>query len=240
MMIIPAIDLCGGRVVRLRQGDYAQETAYPTEPLVLAHEYAAAGAIWLHVVDLDGARSGTPENLRVVAAIAGGALKVQAGGGVRSEADVLRLYDVGVARVVVGSLAVREPQRVEKWIVRFGAERLCIALDTRSEHGVWRLSVAGWTQASAVTLDELAPRFADAGARHLLCTDIARDGMLAGPNLALYAHLRELAPQLALQASGGVRDATDLRALHAQGVAAAILGRGLLEGNITLVQALAC
>jgi len=241
MEIIPAIDLREGRVVRLAQGDYARETRYPADPLVLARDYAAAGARWLHVVDLDGARSGALDNLRVIEAIAGTSLQVQSGGGVRGEADMQRLFDSGVARVVVGSVAVREPDAVETWISRYGSERVCVALDTRADaSGRWTLPVKGWTEASSAHLDELAVRYARAGARHLLCTDIARDGMLSGPNLDLYAHVRRIAPELAVQASGGVRDAADVSALRASGVAGAILGRSLLEGRLSVAEALRC
>lgn len=241
MQIIPAIDLRAGRVVRLTQGDYARETRYAFDACELAAEYADAGATWLHLVDLDGARSGAFENLRVIEKVAASErLAVQAGGGVRSEDDVQRLLDAGVARVVIGSVAVREPEAVERWIARHGEDRLCIALDTRSENGLWRLPSAGWTESSAATLDELAPRYAAAGARHLLCTDIARDGMLSGPNLELYAHVRRIAPQPALIASGGVRDAGDVSALRRQGLSAVVLGRSLLEGRLTLAEAFAC
>lgn len=241
MEIIPAIDLRAGRVVRLVQGDYARETRYPVDPLVLAHSYAAAGARWLHVVDLDGARSGKLDNLRVIAGIARDGSQMQAGGGVRSGGDVKRLLDAGVARVVIGSLAVTEPNKVEKWIAQHGAERICVALDTRADvQGRWALPVKGWTETGIGTLDTLASRYVASGARHLLCTDIARDGMLGGPNLELYAHLKRIVPTLAVQASGGVRDVGDLHALRAQGAAAAILGRSLLEGRLTLAEALSC
>jgi phosphoribosylformimino-5-aminoimidazole carboxamide ribotide isomerase len=238
--IIPAIDLRDGNVVRLRQGDYSQQTSYRVDPLRLAQDYAASGAYWLHVVDLDGARSGSLANFRLIEALAGTAIQVQAGGGVRSEDDVERLFDAGVARVVLGSVAVREPARVEDWLTRYGPERLCIALDTREENGVWRLPSEGWTQTEAPTLEALAPRYAAAGAIHVLCTDIHRDGMLAGPNLGLYAHLRELVPNLRVQASGGVRDIADIRAVRELGLAGVVLGRSLLEGRFTLAEALAC
>ena len=237
---IPALDLRGGRVVRLRQGDYARESAYVVEPLEQARRYADAGARRLHVVDLDGARSGQLENLRVIEALAGLDLAVQAGGGVRSEGDAQRLFDAGAGRVVVGSLAMREPDRVVGWIARFGAERIVIALDTRSVDGVWRLAAGGWTEAVEATLDALAPRFADAGARHLLCTDIDRDGMASGPNLDLYLHLGVLAPTLTVQASGGVRDLADIDALRTTPAAAVILGRCLLEGKLDLRAASSC
>ena len=239
MEIIPAIDLRGGNVVRLAQGDYARVTQYPAEPVALARQYAADGARWLHVVDLDGARSGALENLRVIEAMAGAGLSVQAGGGVRGDSDVQRLFDAGVARVVVGSVAVQSPHIVEEWIMRHGAERICIALDTRAdERGRWTLPVKGWTESSGADLDTLAPRYARAGARHLLCTDVARDGMLSGPNFALYVHLRRIVPDLAIQASGGVRDADDVRTLRGRGAAAVILGRSLLEGRLTVAEAL--
>lgn len=238
--LIPAIDLRDGNVVRLRQGDYSQQTSYQVDPLRLALDYAAAGAQWLHLVDLDGARGGTLANFRLIEALAGTALHVQAGGGVRGEEDLQRLLDAGVARVVLGSVAIREPERVIGWLDRYGPERLVIALDTREEGGAWRLPSAGWTHSEAPTLDELAPRYAAAGAVHVLCTDIHRDGMLSGPNLALYAYLRALAPALQIQASGGVRDLDDVRAVRAAGLAGVVLGRSLLEGRLRLKDALAC
>ncbi len=238
--VIPAIDLRDGRVVRLRQGDYAQQTNYGVEPLALASEYADAGARWLHVVDLDGARGGALVNLAIIQDMARGTMAVQAGGGVRSEADVQRLLDVGVSRVVVGSVAVREPDRVHEWLVRFGAERLCIALDTRWIDGAWRLPSDGWMQAGAGTLEEFAQGYVGAGARHVLCTDISRDGMLAGPNIDLYRHLSLRFPSLQVIASGGVRDARDVRDVRAAGAGGVVLGRSLLEGRLGLSEALAC
>jgi len=136
---------------------------------------------------------------------------------------------------------VRQPEAVEAWLREFGPEHLTIALDTRQgADGVWRLPIHGWTEIADVTLDELASRYAAAGMRHLLCTDIARDGMLSGPNIALYAHLSALLPAVAVQASGGVRDVADIRAAKAAGCAGAVLGKALLEGRLQLQEALAC
>lgn len=239
-VIIPAIDLRDGAVVRLRQGDYERQTRYEVDPLTLAARYRDAGVRWLHIVDLDGARAGRLTNLDVIAALARQGLQVQAGGGVRDEGDVARLFDAGVARVVVGSVAVREPDRVARWLADYGAERITVALDTRWLDGHWTLPSSGWAAFEAGTLDQRVPGYAAAGARHLLCTDIARDGMLGGPNLDLYAHLQALAPALAVQASGGVRDLDDIRAVRAAGVAGVILGRALLDGRFTLAEALAC
>lgn len=239
-VVYPAIDLRNGRVVRLYQGDYDRQTDYAVLPIALARRYAEAGATWLHVVDLDGARSGNTSNLDTVAALAGLGLSVQAGGGVRNEADLARLFDAGVARVVIGSLSVRAPDLVCAWLQTWGPERLTIALDTRFRDGVWRLPSAGWERDEVATLDELAPRYADAGARHLLCTDIDRDGTLSGPNLDLLTHLHAIAPRLDVQVSGGVQTLEDVRHAKAAGAAGLVLGRALLEGRFSLQAALAC
>ncbi|MGY3040732.1 phosphoribosylformimino-5-aminoimidazole carboxamide ribotide isomerase [Rhodanobacter sp. TND4EL1] len=238
--VIPAIDLRSGQVVRLKQGDYAQQTTYASNPRALARSYAEAGASWLHLVDLDGARSGNLDNLAVVQGIAADGMRVQAGGGVRNEADLRRLYDAGVTRVVLGSIAIRAPEQVAEWLQTFGAEHLTIALDTRRIEGHWALPSAGWTELESRTLDELAPWYAARGARHLLCTDIDRDGMLAGFNLELYRHLAQCVPALVVQASGGVRSLDDIRAARAAGAQGVILGRALLEGRFTVQEALAC
>ncbi len=240
--VYPALDIRDGQVVRLLQGDYAQQTTYGDDPLPRAQAFAAAGAQWMHLVDLDAARAGGYTLAPLLSRIATStALHVQTGGGVRDRDEVARILDAGASRVVIGSLAVREPARVLAWLQEFGAERLTIALDTRQgDDGVWRLPVHGWTETADVTLDELAVRYAQAGMRHLLCTDIARDGMLSGPNLALYAHLSRLLPGVAVQASGGVRDVDDVAAARAAGCAGAVLGKALLEGRMRLQEALAC
>ena len=225
-IVYPALDIRDGQVVRLLQGDYAQQTTYGDDPLPRAQAFAAAGAQWMHLVDLDAARAGGYTLASLLARIAADTrLQVQTGGGVRCRDDVARILDAGASRVVVGSLAVREPAQVLAWLREFGAARLTIALDTRQgDDGVWRLPVHGWTETADVTLDELAVRYAQAGMQHLLCTDIARDGMLSGPNLDLYAHLSRLLPGVAVQASGGVRDVADVAAARAAGCAGAVLG----------------
>lgn len=238
--LYPAIDVREGRVVRLAQGDYARETRYGDDPLALARRYADEGAAWLHLVDLDAARSGGYTLLPLLRALASdGRLQVQTGGGVRGRDDIARLLEAGAARVVVGSLAVREPDAVLAWIDEFGAQRITVALDARlDDAGSWRLPVHGWTETGAQTLDELARRYQAGGLRHLLSTDIARDGMLTGPSLALYAHLRAIAPGLEVQASGGVSAVADVAAARAAGCAGVVLGRALLEGRFSLPEAL--
>ncbi len=240
--VYPTIDVRDGRVVRLRQGDYADETRYGDDPLAFAERYAEAGATWLHLVDLDAAKAGgytLLPLLRDIAARTG--LRVQTGGGVRSRGEVTTLLDAGAARVVIGSLAVREPDVVLGWLREFGGDRITIALDTRQDgQGRWRLPVHGWTQQATETLEALLARHADAGLVHLLCTDIARDGMLAGPNLDLYRALCAAHPALQVQASGGIRDVADIIAAREVGCAGAVLGKALLEGRIDLREALAC
>jgi len=241
-IVYPALDIREGRVVRLLQGDYAQQTTYGDDPLPRAQAFAAAGARWMHLVDLDAARAGGYTLAPLLSSIAAQTgLQVQTGGGVRSRDDVARILDAGATRVVVGSVSVREPDTVIGWLREFGPERLTIALDARqAEDGRWLLPVHGWTETAEDTLDVLAQRYAEAGMRHLLCTDIARDGMLSGPNIALYQHLARLLPGVAVQASGGVRDADDVAQAKAVGCGGAILGKALLEGRMTLEGALAC
>ena len=240
--VYPALDIRNGQVVRLLQGDYAQQTTYGDDPLPRAQAFAAAGASWMHLVDLDAAKAGGYTLAPLLAQIAANtSLKVQTGGGVRSRDDVARILDAGASRVVIGSLAVRQPEQVLAWLDKFGADRLTIALDTRQgDDGVWRLPVHGWTETADVTLDALATRYAQAGMKHLLCTDIARDGMLSGPNIDLYAHLSKLLPSVVVQASGGVRDVNDVAAAKSVGCGGAVLGKALLEGRLQLSEALAC
>lgn len=235
-IILPAIDVRDGRVVRLKQGDYAQETVYGDDPQAMARCFADNGARWLHLVDLDAARGGgyTLEPLLRQIDV-GTELRIQTGGGVRSRDDVATLLRAGAARVVIGSLAVQQPKMVIAWLDEFGTEAITIALDTRRDAaGCWRLPIRGWTAEAGQELFPLAERFAKAGLRHLLCTDIARDGMLSGPNIELYRELSSAFPQLEIQASGGMRSEADAHAALAAGCRGVVLGRALLEGAIDL------
>lgn len=238
--VYPAIDVRAGAVVRLRQGDYAQETRYSAAPLDLAQGYARQGAKWLHLVDLDAARSGGYGLADLVAAIkATTTLQVQTGGGVRRQSDVEAILAAGADRVVVGSAAIREPALAGAWLHAFGPERLVFALDARQDpQGRWILPSHGWTEASDVAFVALLARHVGSGLRHLLCTDIARDGMLGGPNVSLYRWLRDIAPDLRLQASGGVRGVADVLAARAVGCAGVVVGKALLEGGCALDEAL--
>jgi phosphoribosylformimino-5-aminoimidazole carboxamide ribotide isomerase len=237
--LYPAIDVRAGRVVRLVQGDYGQETRYDADPVELAATYEREGARWLHLVDLDAARDGGWTLAPLLATLRERTgLRVQSGGGVRCEADVERLLRLGVERVVIGSLAVKQPDMVSTWLARYGVERITIALDARGDaRGRWTLPTAGWTQGSGARLEQVLGLYRDAGIRHLLCTDIGRDGMLTGPNLELYRRLRELAPEVQLQASGGARDLDDIVQARAAGCAGIVLGKALLEGRFRVAEA---
>lgn len=234
MELIPAMDLRGGRVVRLFQGDFDAETRYELTPAELFGRYAAAGAARVHVVDLDGARDGSPANRPIVAALAAlGAPRIQSGGGLRGEDTLRSLFDAGVERAVIGSLAVTDPGRVLGWFTEFGPQRIVLALDVRLDaDGTPRVATHGWREQSATSLWQALEPYLPADLTHVLCTDVGRDGALAGPNLDLYREAVARFPRVAWQASGGIRAASDLRDLEAAGVAAAISGKALIEGRI--------
>lgn len=239
MILFPAIDLRHGRCVRLAQGRFEDATVYSTDPLEVAKGFAQAGATWLHVVDLDGAKAEQAAQTELVLSLAKHTtLRVQAGGGLRTADQVARLLDGGVARVVIGSLAVRNPTLTRSLLERFGAEKIVVAVDVRVEGGVARVDTAGWLGGALAPLDELLRSYADTALRTILCTDISRDGMLQGPNVELYRGLRTNFPALDLLASGGVGQLADLTALKALEVGGAIVGKALYEGRFTLAEAL--
>jgi len=236
MRLIPAIDLRGGRCVRLLQGRFDAETVYSSDPLEVLDRYLALGATAIHVVDLDGARAGSQANRTAIARLAGHVQPgtVQVGGGVRSRAVVEELLALGVARVVVGSVAVTEPDEVTGWLRDPGAERVVLAFDVRlDEGGTPRLATHGWERQTQTSLWDAVERYLPAGLCHVLCTDVARDGAMSGPNLSLYTEAVRRFPGIDWQASGGVSRAADLHALAATGVAAVISGRALLEGRLS-------
>jgi phosphoribosylformimino-5-aminoimidazole carboxamide ribotide isomerase len=236
MEVIPAIDLLDGRCVRLLQGDFARATVYPADPVDLARQYREAGLARLHVVDLDGARTGSPRNMALIAAMAGpGGVAVQAGGGVRNLERALALRAAGAERVVVGSVAAEQPDVALEWLDRLGPEHLVLAFDVRVPAGADpQVLTRGWVAESGTTLWKLLDRFCNRGARHFLCTDVAQDGTLAGPNVALYRECARRFPQAAVIASGGVGSLGDLRELASTGAAGVVTGKALLDGRLTL------
>lgn len=241
-MLIPALDLINGEVVRLQQGDFARQTTFASSPLPLVANYQAAGAQWLHLVDLDGARDPAKRQLALLKAITSAtSMQVQVGGGIRSTQDLEDLFDAGVQRVVIGSVAVREPRLVQQWFEQYGPDAIVLALDVNIDAaGVAYVATHGWQETSELTLNQLIDEFLPSGLRHVLCTDISRDGMLSGSNIALYKQLKTDYPQVQIQASGGIAGLKDLELLQTIGCDSAILGKALLTGKFTLEEALTC
>lgn len=235
MELIPAIDLKDGRCVRLFKGDFAAETVYSNDPAEILARYRAFGARRIHVVDLDGAKDGTQANRDVIVKFASDrSLRLQVGGGLRSLDRVKALLDAGVERAVIGSVAINSPDVVISWLSEVDPSHIVLALDVRlDESGVPMLTTHGWQQSSGVTLWSVLERFVKSGIAHVLCTDVARDGALTGPNFELYAEAVRRFPELQWQASGGVATARDLIALRECGVAAVISGKALLENKIS-------
>ena len=242
MILYPAIDLIAGRCVRLAQGDFARETQYDEEPAAALARFAEQGAEWAHIVDLDGAKAREPRQHALLTNLAQSArLNLQVAGGVRSPEHVTTLLDAGVSRVVVGSLAVNNPPAFTALLDKFGPERLTLALDVRiegeiSERGVAMVATHGWAEGSGQSLDQVLDQFPTV--RHLLVTDIGRDGMLTGPNVPLIQAIVDWYPAVALQASGGVATLDDLAILAQSGASGAIVGKALWEGRFTVEQAL--
>ncbi|NCY16984.1 MAG: 1-(5-phosphoribosyl)-5-[(5-phosphoribosylamino)methylideneamino]imidazole-4-carboxamide isomerase [Actinobacteria bacterium] len=237
MELFPAIDLLEGRAVRLYQGDYDRETIYNDDPVEQARLFAAEGARWIHVVDLDAARSGTPRNREVIAAIAAAVdVPVQTGGGVRDDDAAAALFDAGVARVVLGTAALEDPALVRRLASRVP---VAVGLDARGRE----VAVRGWEQGSGRDLLDVAREFADAGVEALIVTEIGRDGTLAGPDLEGLGEVLD-ATELPVIASGGVGVLDDLRALASlrsggRSLAGTIVGRAIYEGAFTVREALA-
>ncbi len=227
--LFPAIDLIGGKVVRLREGAFDRKTEYEKEPVLLAKQYAAEGFRNLHLVDLDGARTGHPRNLEVLETIAGEtSLRVDFGGGLRSSEDIERVFFAGVWKMNVGSVALKNPQLLRRWMSDYGAERFIAAVDIRDGKPM----TDGWQEKADVSWPEAVERLAALGITYLSVTAIRRDGNLRGADLALYRGIREKFPALQLIASGGVSSTEEIEALEGMGVWGVILGKALLEGKI--------
>lgn len=240
IQIIPAIDLLDGSCVRLLHGDFDKCKVYDLDAVRLASVYAREGAKWLHVVDLAASRDGESADTRPLLRLLGHAEQsVQTGGGVRGESDIRLRLEHGAKRVVVGSLSVTEPERFASWLDAFGSDSLVAALDVRiDEQGVPWPRTHGWTRGSEQTLWALLDFYAENGLKHLLCTDIGRDGAMTGPNLELYREISGRYPGFHIQASGGVSGLADLKKLDSTGVHSAITGKALLEGCFTVAEAL--
>ncbi|MFP1778503.1 1-(5-phosphoribosyl)-5-[(5-phosphoribosylamino)methylideneamino]imidazole-4-carboxamide isomerase [Lonsdalea quercina] len=241
-MIIPALDLIDGQVVRLHQGDYGQQRQYGSDPLPRLQDYQQQGAQVLHLVDLTGAKDPAARQIPLLKTLlAGVSVPVQVGGGIRTEQDVEALLEAGARRVVIGSTAVKDPALVQSWFTRYGAEALVLALDVRIDaDGVKNVAISGWQENSGITLEQTVERFLPFGLRHVLCTDISRDGTLQGSNVDLYREISQQYPQVAFQASGGIGSLADIDQLRGSGVQGVIVGRALLEGKFNVAEAIAC
>ena len=240
-MIIPALDLIDGNVVRLHQGDYGQQRDYGNDPLLRLQDYQQQGARCCTGRSDRRQRSGRAPDPAAAQAVGGVNVPVQVGGGIRNEQDVSALLEAGATRVVIGSTAVKQPQLVQSWFERYGADALVLALDVRIDaQGVKRVAISGWQEDSDATLEQVVEQFLPYGLKHVLCTDISRDGTLAGSNVALYQEISRRYPQVAFRASGGIGNLDDIAQLRGSGVAGVIVGRALLEGKFSVEEAIAC
>ena len=235
-MIIPALDLIEGKVVRLHQGDYG------SDPLPRLQDYERQGAQLLHLVDLTGAKDPAARQIALLKTlIAGVSVPVQVGGGIRSRDDVAALLAAGAARVVVGSTAVKDPEEVQQWFREFGAEAIVLALDVRIDaNNRKEVAISGWQEAAGVTLEEVIEQYQPFGLKHVLCTDISRDGTLSGSNVALYQDVAARYPEVSFQSSGGIGSLDDIAALRGSGARGVIVGRALLENKFTVAEAISC
>lgn len=232
--IVPAIDLIGGRCVRLTRGDYATKKVYDASPDETARRYADCGVQRIHLVDLDGAKASRPCNLSVLEQIAAAVpCELEWGGGIASSEDLARVFDAGASHAIIGSVAALQPERFEEWLSRWGS-RMILGADVRQTEGRWRVAVKGWQEEAPLSLDAILRRFAGRELREAIVTDIGRDGMLQGPTTGLYVQLQAAFPQVTFTVSGGVSSMDDIRALDAAGLQKAIVGKALYENRITL------
>ncbi|MDH1316276.1 1-(5-phosphoribosyl)-5-[(5-phosphoribosylamino)methylideneamino]imidazole-4-carboxamide isomerase [Shewanella xiamenensis] len=241
-MIIPAIDLIDGKVVRLYQGDYGQQTTFDLSPLAQLQSYQNQGANWLHIVDLTGAKEPAKRQTVLIAKLTAGlSANIQVGGGVRTEEQVAELLSLGVKRVVIGSLAVKEPELVKGWFNKFGSEAICLALDVNiNQNGEKIVAVSGWQSGGGKSLESIVEDFSQVGLKHALVTDISRDGTLTGANTALYRELSSHYPNIAWQASGGIATLEDVAAVRDSGAAGIIIGKALLINQFNVAEAIQC
>lgn len=239
MILYPAIDLLDGQCVRLYKGDFDQVTQYERDPVAVAQSYKDQGAEWLHLVDLSGAKNPEKRQINLIESIiAATDLNVQTGGGVRHAADVVALLEAGARRVVIGSLAVKDPATAEEIMRQFGPERITLALDVVREANEWHVTTSGWQETSQWRLQDVLENYESYGLRHVLCTDISRDGTMQGCNTNLYKEISYDFGYLDLQASGGINGLADLKAAQEAGAGGAIVGKALYEGVFTVKEAL--
>ena len=241
MNIIPAIDLRNSQCVRLYKGDFAQQTTYADAPILIAKQFEALGAEFIHIVDLDGAKNQQATQTKIIEQITKDTnLRVQTGGGIRNTDQIAKLLDNGVDRVVIGSVAVKEPTKIQNWLQRFGSEKIVAAFDIKMINNIPMLATAGWQKQSQISLWDILKTYQATNLKYIICTDIDRDGTLTGPNFSLYEGIINNYPRLAIQASGGITSTNDVRNLKKLGLYGAIIGKALYENKLTLEEALQC
>lgn len=229
--IIPAIDIMDGKCVRLESGDFSTKKIYSDDPVQMARDFQDAGLKRLHLVDLDGTRKENPVNIEVLYRIAEETdLKIDFGGGIKSNQAISDAFEYGASQVTAGSIAVRDPELVKGWIHKYGAQRIILGADVRN----LKISVSGWTENSGIDLMDFLNVWIEAGIQTAICTDISKDGMLTGPSFDIYRAIRDAYPKLKLIASGGVTGLDDLETLNKLGVYGAIVGKAFYEGRIKL------
>jgi phosphoribosylformimino-5-aminoimidazole carboxamide ribotide isomerase len=241
-MIYPAIDLMNGKCVRLLKGRFEAKTEYDADPIDVARSFAAAGAEWMHVVDLDGAKKGVSAQAELIGQIAReSGLRVQTGGGLRDIGSVKRLLENGAERVVIGSLAVTQPIMIRRWISELGPDAIVLAFDVNlDERGVAYPAIKGWTEPTDTPFFEIIDGYSGSGLKTILVTDIGRDGAETGGNTKLYSQILKEYPTLNLITSGGVGTLDHVRELKALDPYGIIIGRALYEGNFGVADAIAC
>lgn len=231
MKIIPAIDIIDGKCVRLTQGDYNQKKVYNENPVEVAKAFEASGLKYLHMVDLDGAKAGKVVNSKVLEKVADQtSLTIDFGGGIKSDKDIDIAFKSGARQVTCGSIAVKNPVKVLEWADRYGRDKLILGADVKDR----KVAISGWTEKTTLSIEDLIHKYMCDGLYHVICTDIATDGMLTGPNIELYKDLLRIFPSIKLIASGGVSNINDLTRLKEIGVTGAILGKAIYEGKVTL------
>lgn len=233
MIIYPAIDIMNGHCVRLSQGDFSTQKVYAEDPVKMALTFQQAGLKNLHVVDLDGAKQGSVKHWQVVESIVAQTnLAVDFGGGIKTEAELEKLFALGVQQVNLGSIAFKEPEQVKSWLKHFGSEKIILSADA---HG-HKLAVSGWQSQTSISIFDFIESFMSAGLQYVTCTDISKDGMLAGPGIALYGEIVKRFPTVKLIASGGIRSWADVSGLDVMGCYGCIIGKAIYEGTLDLTQ----
>jgi len=231
MTIIPAIDIIDGKCVRLTQGDYAQQKVYNDNPLEVAKQFEGAGITRVHIVDLDGAKAGTIINLKIVETIASQTkLVIDFGGGIKKINDVENVFNAGAAIATIGSLAVKQPEVLEEWLMEFGADKFLIGADVLSE----KIKISGWLEDGGINVFDFIGKMIGLGVTNIFCTDISKDGAMQGPSIDLYKKIIEEHPEINLIASGGVTTINDVVKLTDIGCTGAIIGKAFYEGTIDL------